>query len=142
MKRAVVVLILLGTATGLSQPAPVPDVAAALKSVVPDLDKRLARFRAVRMPYNEAALSPRERQMIEQLVIACRELESIYWRQSDPEVLALYNALDAVKTPASAPRSPVLRQAQDAAGGTTRRMWPASFARSAWARARRTAWPK
>ena len=37
--------------------------------------------------------------MIDQLVIACRELESIYWRQSDPEALALYNALEADKTP-------------------------------------------
>jgi hypothetical protein len=99
MKRAAVLLILLATATGFAQSA--PDVAAALKTVVPDLDKRLARFKPVRMPYNEAALSPRERQMIDQLVIACRELERIYWRQSDPEALALYNALEAVKTPAA-----------------------------------------
>jgi hypothetical protein len=97
MKRVIVVLILLAAATLLAQPA--TDVAAALKSVVPDLDKRLARFKVVRMPYGEAALSPRERQMIEQLVIACRELENIYWRQSDPEALALYNALEPVKTP-------------------------------------------
>jgi hypothetical protein len=96
MKRAVVVLILLVTATGFAQPA--PDV-AALMTLVPDLDTRLARFKPVRMPYNEAALSPRERQMIDQLVIACRELESIYWRQSDPNALALYNALETVKTP-------------------------------------------
>ena len=48
-----------------------------------------------------AALSPRERQMIDQLVIACRELENIYWRQSDPEALALYNALE---TDQDAPR--------------------------------------
>jgi hypothetical protein len=103
MKRTVVVLILLAAATALAQPVPVPvpapDVAAALKSVAPDLDKRLARFKPVRMPYNDAALSPRERQMIDQLVIACRELENIFWRQSDAEALALYNALDAVKTP-------------------------------------------
>ena len=92
-------MILLATATGFAQSA--PDVAAALKTVVPDLDKRLARFKPVRMPYDEAALSPRERQMIDQLVIACRELERIYWRQSDPEALALYNALEAVKTPAA-----------------------------------------
>ena len=51
------------------------------------------------MPYNAAALSERERQMIDQLVIACRELENIYWRQSDPDALALYNALEPDKTP-------------------------------------------
>ncbi len=96
MRRAAVVVILLATATGFAQPA--PDI-AALVTVVPDLDKRLARFKPVRMPYNQAALSPRERQMIDQLVIACRELENIYWRQSDPDALALYNALETVKTP-------------------------------------------
>ena len=97
MKRAVAVLMLLATATGFAQSA--PDVAAALKTVAPDLGRRLARFKSVRMPYNGAGLSSRERQMIDQLVIACRELESIYWRQSDPDALTLYNALLAVKTP-------------------------------------------
>ena len=98
MKHLLAVLLLLATATGFAQPA--PDVAALLKTV-PDLTAKLARFKPVRMPYNEAALSERERQMIEQLVIACRELESIYWRQSDPDGLALYNALESVKTPAA-----------------------------------------
>jgi hypothetical protein len=98
MKRAIVVLFFLAAATGFAQPA--PDVTALLKTA-PDLTKKLARFKLVRMPYNEAALSARERQMIDQLVIACRELESIYWRQSDPEALALYNALETVKTPAA-----------------------------------------
>jgi hypothetical protein len=51
------------------------------------------------MPYDPAGLSQRERDMVEQLVIACRELESMYWRQSDPEALALYNPLETDKTP-------------------------------------------
>ena len=72
---------------------------AALATVAPDLDRRLSRFKPVRMPYDETALGPRERQMIEQLVIASRELENIYWRQSDPQALALYNAIEGVKTP-------------------------------------------
>src|SRR5207344_52815 len=96
MKHLLGVLLLLATATGFAQPA--PDVAALLKTV-PDLTAKLARFKPVRMPYDAAALSERERQMIEQLVIACRELESIYWRQSDPGALALYNALEPDKTP-------------------------------------------
>src|SRR5882757_2257634 len=93
MTRAIAMAILLFTAAGLAQPT--VDVAAALKSVTPDLDQRLTRFKAVKMPYNSAALSQRERDMVDQLVIALRALESMYWRQSDPEALALYNALEA-----------------------------------------------
>ena len=37
--------------------------------------------------------------MVDQLVIALRQLENMYWRQSDPEALALYNALEGDKTP-------------------------------------------
>src|SRR5215472_14842957 len=97
MKRAIAALVLLCSAAGLAQPK--VDVAAALKSVTPDLDQRLARFKPVRMPYNSAALSKRERDMVDQLVVALRALESMYWRQSDPDGLALYNALDADKSP-------------------------------------------
>jgi hypothetical protein len=96
MKHLLAVLLLLATATGFAQSA--PDVAPLLKTV-PDLTAKLARFKPVRMPYNEAALSERERQMIDQLVIACRELENIYWRQADPDGLALYKALEPEKTP-------------------------------------------
>ncbi|HVQ15487.1 MAG TPA: hypothetical protein VMS40_17925, partial [Vicinamibacterales bacterium] len=98
MKHVLAAFLLLATATGLAQPA--PDVAALLKTA-PDLTAKLARFKQVRMPYNATALSERERRMIDELVIACRELESIYWRQSDPDGLALYNALESVKTPAA-----------------------------------------
>src|SRR5436853_7839879 len=97
MKRALAALVLLASAAALAQPK--VDVAAALKSVTPDLDQRLARFKPVKMPYNSAALSARERAMVDQLVIALREIENMYWRQSDPEGLALYNALEADKTP-------------------------------------------
>jgi hypothetical protein len=88
---------MLLSATGLAQSK--VDVAAALKSVTPDLDRRLARFKPVKMPFNTAALDARERDMIEQLVIACRELENMYWRQSDPEALELYNALESDRSP-------------------------------------------
>jgi len=97
MKRAIAIAVLLCAAAGRAQPQ--IDVAAALKSVTPDLDSRLARFKAVKMPYNAAALSQRERDMVDQLVVALRALESMYWRQSDPEALALYNALEGDKTP-------------------------------------------
>ncbi len=74
-------------------PAPAVDVDAALASAVPDLDRRVGRFKVETMPFNSTVLSTRERQMIEQLVIACRSLERIFWRQSDPEGLELFNAL-------------------------------------------------
>ena len=47
---------------------PAIDVQAALKTVAPDLDQRLVTVQAVRMPYNGASLSARERQMVDQLV--------------------------------------------------------------------------
>src|SRR5512138_1447991 len=74
MPRGLAVAVLLFSTAGLAQPK--VDVAAALKSATPDLAGRLARFKPVRMPYNAAALSRRERDMIDQLVIACRELEN------------------------------------------------------------------
>jgi hypothetical protein len=94
--------VLAATATLAAQaqrPLPAVDTAAGLKSVAPDLDARLARFKPVTMPFNAAGLSPRERQLIDQLVVALRQFESIYWRQSDPEGLALYKALAKVETP-------------------------------------------
>ncbi len=45
------------------------------------------------MPFNAAGLTAREQQMVRKLVEACGYLESIYWRQSDPEGLTLYQSL-------------------------------------------------
>ena len=78
---------------------PPVDAAAMLKTAKPDIAQRLTRFKQVRMPFDASGLSPRERQMIDQLVVASRALESMYWRQSDPAGLSLYNALAAVNTP-------------------------------------------
>jgi hypothetical protein len=75
------------------------DAGAALKTAVPDLDARLGRFKVVRMPFDESGLTMPERQMIDQLVVASRYLESMYWRQSDPDGLALYKALEGITTP-------------------------------------------
>jgi hypothetical protein len=70
------------------------DTAAALRSVAPDLDRRLAQFKRVQMPFDSAGLSPRERQLVNELVAANQAIERAYWRQSDPQGLALYNALE------------------------------------------------
>src|SRR5215471_11196571 len=72
---------------------------AANLKVAPDLDKRLAKFRRVRMPFNAVGLTTRERQMVRKLVEACGYLESIYWRQSDPEGLTLYQSLASATSP-------------------------------------------
>jgi Peptidase family M49 len=67
--------------------------APANLKVVPDLEQRLARFRRVQMPFRSSSLSSREQQLVRKLVEACGYLESIYWRQSDPDGLTLYQSL-------------------------------------------------
>ena len=73
--------------------------AAANLKVAPDLAQRLAKFRRVEMPFRAAGLTPREQQLVRKLVEACSYLESIYWRQSDPDGLALYQSLAASQSP-------------------------------------------
>lgn len=54
------------------------------------VEERLAKWRIVEMPYNGKGLNYDERRTVEKLVDACRYLDSVYWRQNDPEGLALY----------------------------------------------------
>jgi hypothetical protein len=51
--------------------------------------QRLARWKEMAMPL-EPGLSARERQMVGKLVEACRQLNDIYWRQSDYGGLQVY----------------------------------------------------
>lgn len=53
-------------------------------------DALLAKWQPLKMPYNSAGLSARERQMLDKLVEAARLLDNVYWRQSDPAGLKLY----------------------------------------------------
>ncbi len=55
-----------------------------------DITQRLARWKPTGMPYHPETLSARERQVVDKLVAASREIEAIYWQQSDPEALELY----------------------------------------------------
>jgi hypothetical protein len=71
--------------------------APANLKIAPDIGERLAKFRRVQMPFRTAGLSAREQQLARKLVEACGYLESIYWRQSDPEALTLYQSLAASK---------------------------------------------
>jgi hypothetical protein len=67
--------------------------------VVPDLDRRVAQFAQVEMPFQTAGLTPREVKLVEKLVDASRYLEEIYWRQVDPDGLTLYQSLAGSKDP-------------------------------------------
>jgi hypothetical protein len=71
--------------------------APANLEVAADLERRLARFRRVQMPFQTAGLSAREQQLVRKLVEAGGYLESIYWRQSDPEGLTLYQSLASAR---------------------------------------------
>ncbi len=75
------------------RPRKAAPVAPSALKVVPDLAARVARFKPVDMPYQPAGLSARERQLVEKLVEASRCIEDIYWRQTDPEGLTLYEQL-------------------------------------------------
>jgi hypothetical protein len=96
-------------AAGRAPAVAVPAAPTALSpaDAAPDLPQRLAKWKPVEMPWTGAGLSARERQLMDKLVQACRELESIYWRQSDPPALALYKAL---APGAKSPNAAVLRR--------------------------------
>lgn len=55
-----------------------------------DLDTLLAKWKPVQMPFDAPGLDQRQRSVIHKLVAASHEMESIYWRQADPEGLQLY----------------------------------------------------
>src|SRR5262245_15663322 len=57
-----------------------------------DLDRRLAKWQPVQMPFDSSGLNPHELQLVEKLVEASRWLDSIFWRQCDPEALDLYKS--------------------------------------------------
>ncbi len=86
-------------------PAAAPAATVPLDSAVPEapaddpLAARMARYRVVKMPFDTAGLSPREQREVAELVLACGYLEDIYWRQSDPEGLALYQSLSSSAAP-------------------------------------------
>jgi hypothetical protein len=78
-------------------------LAAAVSStltVAPDIEQRVARFKPVEMPFTFEGKSAREKTVINELIAACRDLEDIYWRQNNPEDIALYNKLRASGDPA------------------------------------------
>lgn len=116
IKRSVVLLLLLTLVIPAfaakkkksrrsAKPAPaaktanVPPARSASWKVAPDIDRRLAQFKAVNMPFQQQGLTPREVQLVNKLVEACRYFDSMYWRQSDAEGLNLYQELEGSKNP-------------------------------------------
>jgi hypothetical protein len=76
--------------SSLANPAP---SCSTHKAPTEDIAAQLAKFRPVDVPFSTAGLSAREVRMVRKLVEAGRYLESVYWRQSDPDGLALYKSL-------------------------------------------------
>jgi peptidase M49-like protein len=72
---------------------------SAKMNVTPDLNKRLAKWKPIKVAFNAKGLSAKERQMVEKLVLASQLLENVFWRQSDPEALALYKQLSKSTNP-------------------------------------------
>jgi hypothetical protein len=103
---SVLILLVVAASFGFAQQRSKLMIGSAAKGgapanlkVAPDLEKRLAQFRRASMPFRAADLSAREQLLVKQLVEACSYLESIYWRQSDPEGLTLYQSLAASHNP-------------------------------------------
>lgn len=71
-----------------------PTIRLSDLKVSPDVDEMLSKFRPVKMPFDSQALTPKEREMVDKLVDASRWLDSVYWRQIDPEGLKIYQALE------------------------------------------------
>src|ERR1051326_2344970 len=65
----------------------------ALTSVAPDIAERVGHFKPVDMPFRAQGLSAREKELVEKLVEANRDIEDIFWRQNDPEGLTLFQEL-------------------------------------------------
>src|SRR3954454_16752955 len=78
---------------GGTNPAPAQYSCSSHPAATENLSAQLAKFRPVQMPFNTTGLSTREVQMVRKLVEAGQDLESIFWRQSDPQGLAIYQAL-------------------------------------------------
>ena len=51
------------------------------------------------MPFSMERLSERERRLVEKLMEGCRQIENIFWLQSDPEGAALYASLASSTSP-------------------------------------------
>jgi hypothetical protein len=82
--------------------------ALAAAATCPDLDRRLAKWRPVPMPFHSEGLSARERQLVEKLAAAAAVLDDVYWQQSDPAGYRLLQSLAGDKDPCAQKRRRLL----------------------------------
>jgi hypothetical protein len=130
LAAAAAVLGALPPAAAPASSATAPSGTLSLADAAPDVPGRLAKWKPVDMPFHASALTPRERQLVERLVAACRQLESIYWRQSDPQALALYQKLAA--DPAGAAATAGIAPAGPPAGAGAPAVQAAALRRLLW----------
>src|SRR3954464_9418039 len=89
--NALLLIALVGF-LGVTNPARAQYSCSSPPASTENLAAQLAKFRPVRMPFNTTGLSTREVQMVRKLVEAGQDLESIFWRQSDPQAPVIYKA--------------------------------------------------
>ena len=82
-------------------------VLIAMAQPTHNIPERLSKWKRIAMPLPASPLSARETRMAAKLVEACRLLDDIFWRQSDPAGLDLYKTT----------RDPVLKQLLGIMGG-------------------------
>ena len=105
VRSLVLVLLFCGLSTNVFSQKPARKYpiggsypSGAKLNVAKDLDARLAKFKAVRIPFNKTGLSAKEIKLVQKLQQAAQYLDYIYWRQSDPEGLTLYKQLEGSKS--------------------------------------------
>lgn len=90
---AEVLLVLSLLALTVPSASPQSSVSTQLSISPQELAAELAKFKPVKIAFDQSHLSDREKQMVAKLVDAAGLLDCIYWRQSDPDGLKLYVAL-------------------------------------------------
>ena len=96
-----IIVLLTGLSMACTQPIqPTSSGTSRFGAVAPDLQARLAKWRRVEMPFDASGLTENQRKVVDKLVDACRYVDDIFWRQSDPDALDLYLSLRDKKDPA------------------------------------------
>lgn len=89
-----IVVLLIGLSMACNQSSqPASSGTSRFGVVAPDLQERVAKWRRVEMPFDASGLTENQQRVVDKLVDACRYVEDIFWRQSDPEALDLYLSL-------------------------------------------------
>jgi hypothetical protein len=65
----------------------------------PELEKQLAQWKVVHMPFNSKGLTANQVKVVEKLVTASQYLDNIFLRQSDPEVVGMMRTLEHSSDP-------------------------------------------